>query len=382
MRIGFLGPFGSTYNADYGSERQIGAIEHQIFGLAKELSSMGHEVFVTRNWKGKAEENLIEGVHFINVNLFNSIGQGFYDSKFPLNHLSFVYYLVEAPERLGRLDLDVINASGVLSGWFALKSISTHKSRSVFITNNNDMYVQGGLGRSRTPYLTGKMLHAINKRCDATVAVTKGVKEYFTSIGLNCHAIIPEAIDPTGYKCLYEEGFILTAQRLVPHKRVEDLIQAYSEMSDDIREDLVIIGSGPCEKPLRRYAASLNLKERIYFIPFLPKSKYRDYLSKCSIFVLPSVAEAFGVVIIEAMASGKPVIARNIIGPRDIVTHGYNGFLFQTVGDLKKYIQLLLSDKTLRVKLGSNARNSVEEKFTFKKTATKYLKLYGQICQA
>jgi glycosyltransferase involved in cell wall biosynthesis len=378
MRIGFIGPFGSTYNADYGSERQVGAIERQIFGLAKEFSLRGHEVFVTRNWKGKDKENLIQRVHFVNVNLFSSIEQSFYDSKLPLNRLSHAYYLVKAPERLEGLYLDVINTSEVLSGWLALKSICTDRSRSAFITHNNDIYCSG---HGLTAYLNKRMLRPINKRYDATIAVTEGVKEYFTSIGLSCHAIIPEAIDPAEYKCLDEEGFILTAERLVPHKKIEDLMQAYSEISDDIKEDLVIIGSGSCENPLRRYAALLNLKERIRFIPFLPKSKYRDYLSKCSIFVLPSMAEAFGVVIIEAMASGKPVIARNIIGPRDIVTHDYNGFLFQTVGELKKYIQLLLSDKALRMKLGSNARNTVEKKFTFKKIATKYLKLYDQICQ-
>jgi glycosyltransferase involved in cell wall biosynthesis len=381
MRIGFLGPFGSDYNADYGSERQIGAIEHQIFGLAKELSLRGREVFVTRNWKGKDKENIIQGVHFVNVNLFGSIGKGFYDSKFPFNDLSYLYYLVKAPKRLERLSLDVINTSGVLSGWLALKSICTRKSRSVFITHNNDIYVQGGSGYSRTPYLTKKMLHAINKRYDATIATTKGVEEYLRTLGLSCRATIHEAIDPTEYKRRDEEGFLLTAGRFVPHKKVEDLMQAYSEISDDIKEDLVIIGSGPYEKALKRYAAFLSLKERIRFIPFLPKSKYRDYLAKCSIFILPSVAEAFGVVIIEAMASGKPVIARNIIGPRDILTHGYNGFLFQTVSDLKKCMQILLSDKALRMKLGSNARNTVEEKFTFKKIATKYLKLYDQICQ-
>jgi glycosyltransferase involved in cell wall biosynthesis len=378
MRIGFLGPFGSTYNADYGSERQVGAIERQIFGLAKEFSLRGHEVFVTRNWKGKNEENLVQKVHFVNVNLFSSVEQGFYDSKLPLNRLSHAYYLAKAPERLEGLDLNVINASEVLSAWLALKSIYTGKSRSVFITHNNDTYCSG---HGLTPYLNKRMLRTINTRYDITIATTKGVMEYLRTLSLNCHKIIPEAIDSTEYKCRHEEGFILTAARLVPHKRVEDLIQAYSEMSDDIKEDLVIIGSGPCEKSLKRYAASLNLKERIHFVPFLPKSKYREYLSNCSFFVLPSVAEAFGVVIIEAMASGKPVIARNIIGPRDIVAHDYNGFLFQTVSDLKKCMQILLSDKALRMKLGSNARNTVEEKFTFKKIAPEYLKLYDQICQ-
>lgn len=64
--------------------------------------------------------------------------------------------------------------------------------------------------------------------------------------------------------------------------------------------------------------------------------------------------EAFGVVIIEAMASRKPVIARNIVGPEDTITHGYNGLLFKDNKELKECIKLLLSNKKLRKKMGNN----------------------------
>ena len=141
----------------------------------------------------------------------------------------------------------------------------------------------------------------------------------------------------------------------------------------------MIIGSGPCEIKLKSYAESLGLNSRIHFVPFLPRSKYRQYLSKCSFFVLPSEAEAFGVVIIEAMASGKPVIARDTIGPRDIISHGRNGFLFNNKEELRKYLFLLLTNKSMRKKMGRNARNLVEEKYTFSKIAKRYLELYESI---
>ena len=192
-------------------------------------------------------------------------------------------------------------------------------------------------------------------------------------------AVIPNAVDPNCYKNYSDEGFILYAGRLVPHKKVDELIRVYSDISKDFNENLIIIGSGPCERELKAEVASLGLEKRVRFIPFLPRTKYREYLSKCSFFVLPSEAEAFGVVIIEAMASGKPVIARNIIGPRDIITHGYNGFLFENIHELKKYLRLLLSDEGLRKKMGKNARRTVEEKYTFSKVAKQYLELYESL---
>jgi len=379
MRIGFLGPFGSMYNADYGSERQVGAIEFQIFGLAKELLSRGHEVFVTRNWKGKDKQNIIQGVHLVNVNLFSSIEQGFYYSKFPLNRLSYVYYLAKAPEQLRRLNLDVMNASEVLPGWLALKSIQTQKSRSVFITHNNDIYVQSSSKHSPKSYFAENMLHAINKRYDATIAVTKGVEEYFRTFGLSCHAIIPEALDPAEYTSRDDDGFILTGGRLVKHKRIEDLLKVYSEIKDHTENDLVILGDGVQKSFLMRTVASLNIKDRTRFIPFLPKAKYRELLSQCSLFVLPSEAEVFGVAVLEAMACEKPVIARNIVGPRDIINNGYNGLLFQNNKELKEYLTLLLSDSSLRRKIGSNARKTVEQKYTFKRIAESYEKLYESL---
>jgi glycosyltransferase involved in cell wall biosynthesis len=379
VRIGFIGPFGSTYNADYGSERQIGAIEYQLFGLAKGLSSLGHEVFITRNWKGNCKESLIHEVTFENTNSFSSIQQGFWDSCFPLNHISNAYYLTNAPRRIGSLNLDVINVSRVFSGWLALKQIRSNKSRCVYITHDNDIYFGGGLGHSRFPILAKNLLFSVNKNYDATVATTTGVQQYFRTLGLNCHAVISESIDPSLYVSKAEEGFILTAARLVPHKRIEDLIQAYSAICDKISERLIIIGSGPHGAYLKSFANSTHCKERISFIPFLPKSKYIEYLSKCSVFVLPSLSEAFGLVILDAMASGKPVIARRTIGPQDIVTDGYDGFLFENNREFAEKLLSLLLNRKLRNLMGTNARKTVDEKYTFGKAVERYLKLYERL---
>ena len=112
-----------------------------------------------------------------------------------------------------------------------------------------------------------------------------------------------------------------------------------------------------------------KFEDRIKFIPMVNKTKLKEYLSLCSVFVLPSLFETFGIVLIEAMASGKPVIASNIPGPNEIIQNGYNGFLFEKENhkELTDCLKLLLNDNPLQKKIGENAKKTVEERYTFEK---------------
>lgn len=377
MKILFIPPIGLKIVADYKSEQQMGAIEQQIFGLAKKLFSRGHETFIVRGWKSLKETEIISGVKFINVNV-RFMQRGFQEKvsliRFPISNTQLLSFSVRAYKKLKALNPDIINTSSLDTHYFSSK-LNIPNSRKAFTAYNYNFFSDGGA----TSCLKRKIIKNIISDSDAMVVLTEGMKNYLNDWGFKVDYVIPCALNLSDYSYGGDEGFILSAQRLVPHKRLEDLIKAYSEIIDNVKEDLVIIGSGPCESKLKSYAISLGLKDRVHFVPFLPKSDYHGYLSKCSIFVLPSKAEAFGVVIIEAMASGKPVVARNIIGPKDIITHGHDGFLFGNNYELKKYLQLLLSDKGLRKKLGKNARRTVEQNYTFDKISKQYLKLYERL---
>lgn len=376
-KILFISPLGLKKVANYQSEYQMGAIEQQIFGLAKALSSKGYKTFILRGWNSLKETEIISGVRFTNVNVpFTQ--RGFQErislSTLPITYIEHLLFSIKAHKKIKALNPDIINIS-TLGSYYFFSKLNIPNSRKVFITHSHDLFFAGGL----ISCLKRNIIKSIVSNSDAVVVLTEGMKNYLNDRGFKVDYIIPDALNLSDYRDGGDDGFILHAGRLVPHKRVEDLIKAYSKISDNIKEHLVIIGSGPCEKALKSYATSLGVKDRVIFIPFLPRSKYRDYLSKCSVFVLPSEAEAFGVVIIEAMASGKPVIARDIIGPRDIIAHGYNGFLFENGDELKKYLKLLLSDKGLRGKLGKNARKIVEAKYTFRRIADSYEKLYESL---
>jgi glycosyltransferase involved in cell wall biosynthesis len=97
-------------------------------------------------------------------------------------------------------------------------------------------------------------------------------------------------------------------------------------------------------------------------------------------FVIPSIAEGFpgGLVTLEAMASGLPILASKIEGIESVVKDGYNGFLFE-LGDIKKlryYIIHLCEDQNLRKVMGIRSRNIAENKFSWGIVAKRTLQLY------
>lgn len=377
MKIVFVSS-GLLGRESYGSEDQMAARELQIFGISKELALMKHDVFIIRRGYGSEEIENVDGVRIVNVGTPHLKDERFFQIA------STMLFSLEATIKIKKLKPDMVCLMDRYSGYFPSKL----KIPKIFIASTHDAFgfVKGyEINRRKINYIffdiKRKMEENIMCRADATISLTESINDYLIQRGITNTYIIPNAIDQNDYYESREENFILFAGRLVEHKGIQYLIKAFYEIHKEIADDLIIIGSGPCEKPLKDLVISYNISDRVKFIPFLPSSKYRDFLSKCKVFVLPSEAEAFGVVIIEAMASGKPVIASNIIGPKDIITHGHDGFLFEkgTVDELKKYLELCLSDEKLRDEIGNNARKTVEKRYTFDKITDQYLSLFKVI---
>ena len=95
------------------------------------------------------------------------------------------------------------------------------------------------------------------------------------------------------------------------------------------------------------------------------------------------MGEAFGLVLVEAMATGKPVIASDLPGVRTVVNNGKDGFLVEpkNVEDLTLKIQYLLENEEVRKKFGSEGKKKVEEKYSWDKIAWKLAKIYSNITE-
>jgi rhamnosyl/mannosyltransferase len=159
-------------------------------------------------------------------------------------------------------------------------------------------------------------------------------------------------------------GFLLFVGRLVPYKGLDTLLRA----ADRIPCRIAIIGTGPLEGILRKEIAARGLEEKVSLLGGV--DDLRPYYLGCEFFVLPSVSllEGFGIVQIEAMALGKPVVSSDLpSGVTYVNVHGETGLTFH-VGDDASLVEAcnrLLSDTVLRERLGENARRRTFEKFSY-----------------
>lgn len=236
----------------------------------------------------------------------------------------------------------------------------------------------------------------VQKSADAIVARSTAAKEFLVTNKALAEKIkvIPAGVDikefyprdDTTFKQTlgYENSpLILTVARLHPNKGLPNLIQAMKYVVKKVPSaKLVILGKGSLYLPLKNLANHLGIEDSIRFhTDPIPNNKMITVYSSCDIFVLPSLREPFGRALVEALACGKPAIATNIGGPKDLIIDEKTGYLVQP-GDIRQLatrMVALLTDNDLAEKLGSNARHRIEEEYDWEVIASAYEKVYSQL---
>lgn len=174
---------------------------------------------------------------------------------------------------------------------------------------------------------------------------------------------------------------ILFVGRLVIYKGIEYLIEAMKFVE---KGSLIIIGSGPLEKSLKKLIIELNLESKIKMIPEVDEKTLQAYYKACDIFVLPSIneAEAYGIVQIEAMVCGKPLICTELgTGTSFVNQHNVTGLVVppRDTKELAHAINKMTNDKELREKFGNNGRIRAFTEFTSDKMIQRTYELYQQL---
>jgi spore coat protein SA len=131
------------------------------------------------------------------------------------------------------------------------------------------------------------------------------------------------------------------------------------------------------------YQLAEKVSEHVKFVPFVPHNQIHFWFQAADIVIVPSIGkEAFGLVNIEAMACGIPVIATNNGGMPEIIQHGDTGFLINpkdAVNELAAYLDKLLSNPAFLKEMGENSVLNVKKNFTWEKSAQRLLGQYLQI---
>jgi len=355
-----------------------GGIESNALGISEGLVDLGHEVLVLTSNIPKGEE--LEELSGICVLRSNCFFTAFND---PFTPGLFKNLLKE--------DYDIIHVHlpDPFNSVYALLASAIRK-KPLFVTYHADIiknrwyHFPFKLAYSVFSYMVLKSAVKIIATTPDYVKESQIPKKFRDKI-----MIVPNFVDSgkyipelSGYRIRKEHSLenkkvILFLGRLVPYKGAEYLIASYKKVKEKVKDAvLVIAGSGPLEQELKKQAADLKLED-VVFTP-AEEDDIPEYYAACDIFVLPSVTrqEAFGIVLLEAMSSGKPVVSTNISGMPYVV--GNAGIVVppRDPEALADAIIRILTEKDLRVKMGRRARERVEKEFNKEAAAEKTLKLY------
>jgi glycosyltransferase involved in cell wall biosynthesis len=182
---------------------------------------------------------------------------------------------------------------------------------------------------------------------------------------------------------------LLFAGRLVERKGVHLLLEALARLADGPPVMLHVVGDGPERPRLEARARELGLGAGVFFHGFVPREALELRMAACDAFVLPAVVDAkgdtegLGVVLLEAMSYGKPVVASAAGGIVDIVRDGRNGWLVPPgdVAALAGAIARLMRDPAAAAEMGARGREDVREGFSWEVIVERLVGVYGSIAR-
>jgi len=206
-----------------------------------------------------------------------------------------------------------------------------------------------------------------------------GRESFIVNPGVDSNLFDPEKIDINEYRT--EKKCLLAVGRLVTEKNFDFLIRAFKKVVSLYPGVILkIVGSGPEEGELHSLIESLALKEYVELLTSVPQEKLAKLYAACDLFVHPMKDETWGMVIIEAMAMGKPVVAIDSAGPKEIVIDGQTGYLVKPslVAFAEKINELLASPQEMR-RMGKEGRKRVMDNFSWEKSAQRMEELFCRI---
>lgn len=352
----------------------IGGVERTVQDIAEGLKDKVDMKVLACQPKGRTTVEVINGVE---VTKASSLG--IYLSM-PVS-LSFPYILAKMSR-----DVDIIHFHFPFPlGDFSYLLFGA-RGKKVVVTYHCDIVRQKKVMMFYKPFLY-KFLEIADRILVTSPNILQSSK-YLAPFKDKC-VVVPSSIHIEDYVSVDQkfdlgisgtEKVVLFVGRLSYYKGVEYLIEAMQS----VNARLLIAGDGKLREKLENMTVSLGLEERVKFLGKVSNEMLKYCYQICDVFVLPSVepAEAFGLVQLEAMAYGKPVI--NTLLPTGVPFVSIDGKTGLTVEPrnskaLSDAINKLLSDDELRKKLGIQARNRVVENFTVDKMNEKILKVYQEL---
>lgn len=349
-------------------------VTEYVHNLAKKLRELGHKVTIVATSFNPVEDKKYDAIRVGRV--FYLPANGSYATMpIGMEIPARIRYIIEG----GRYD--IIHLNGPLFpnlSFFALKYSNTSTVATFHSASETKRRYGGKIFRA--------IFGNIYEKLDARIAVSEAAKMNYETYIPGEYTIIPCGVDterfnPFGRKMPdIPENSILFLGRFDRRKGLHRLLRAFIYVRKNIKDvKLIIVGKGPLEDYYKKMAEDMGISKWIEFKGFATPEDIPKYYRSAGVYTSPAEGgESFGIVLIEAMASGAPVVASNIQGYNGVVQNGRNGLLVDTDNpqEYADALSSILRDSVLRKSLIQNALRDVKNIYSWDVVGKKIESLY------
>lgn len=360
-------------------ERDSGGMNVYVLHAARALGRMGYKVDVYTRWHDARDGQIVSLGDNARVIHLKS---GPYDRPKEYLHKEIPEFIRKLYEfqNSEHLTYDLAHSHYWLSGTVGLalaKQWNVPHVATFHTLARKKLQARAGERESGLRDSTESMIADVS---DAIIVSTHQEQEDLSqlySVSANRVHVIPPGVDTNLFKPLdqraarktlgiTESKVVLSVGRIEPLKGIDILIRAVANLENSSDTRLLIVGgdssSDPEARRLRGVASAAGIDDKITFTGKVSQSELPTYYNAADVFVLTSYYESFGLVALEAMACGVPVIASRVGGPRTFVRNGVTGYLipWQCPEPYTQHMDVLMSNPNLRASMGEAARAKTE----------------------
>lgn len=358
----------------------VGGIEEVTRQLALHLAARGHHAEVVTNlWPaGTMAKETLDGVPVTRLPLVlpehSARGGGRFAAVAPRS-------AVRLTRLTGRFDLLHVIGAGPNAAYAA--ALRRLLGARVVLTLQGELRADAHRAFERSRSLRFG-LRRLLASADAVTACSRFVLDELADGGLARRAdaeVIPNGVNPGEFDRGAQGGYILAAGRLVEQKGLDTLLRAYAAACPELGgRRLVLAGDGPERARLEGLADLLGLNGDVSFLGSVGRERVAELLRGADLFAFPSRYEAFGVVLLEAMAAGVPVVAARAGGIPEFAVDGENALLVPPDDEraLAGALTRLVHDDDLARRLVAGGRAQAE-RHSWKTIATRYEEVYRRV---
>lgn len=350
----------------------IGGLSTYLYEISRSLCSRGHEidVLVIKGSDSTYRQEWLPECDGINVAIrnfdaegFSKFSEGVFNVKDIEHEFNVCKSISKTPDVVHIHDWYGVLWASVIKYYYDIPTIMTAHLplRSGFTYTGHSIPMKV---KMRLEALGFRLADIITAPSDF---IARGlVSEY--NVPNKKIRIIPNGVD-TQYISPHrnenkKEQVVLSVSRMTEQKGIEYLLESVRYVTNEIQHvKFLIAGDGPILGSLKSMSNFLAISDNVEFLGFTPRDRLLELYRLSDIFVSTSIYEPFGLVILEAMASGTPIVAFSIGGIKEIVRDSVDGFLVSPcrVDLLSKSMVKILSNPQLKLKCGNSARKRALE---------------------